>query len=113
VALAALADRKLRATTEQLCHALGACAGLTPEYRWLQKMALEQQIGRLDQEMARPLSQRQDAVQRLAEVPGLDVDSSQQVIAEVAPWEPCCRGCNPDVISSRRCIPYEVVIFLS
>ena len=44
---------------------------------------IEQQIGQLDQEMANLLSQHQDAVQRLAEVPGLGVDSAQQIIAEV------------------------------
>ena len=46
---------------------------------------LEQQIGQLDQEMAGLLSQHQDAVERLAEVPGLGVDSAQQIIAEVGP----------------------------
>jgi transposase len=91
VALAALADRNLRATPEQLCDALGACADLKPVYRRLLKMALEQlqfleqQIGQLDQEMASLLNQHQDAVQRLAEVPGLGVDSAQQIIAEVGP----------------------------
>ena len=35
--------------------------------------------------MASLLSQHQDAVQRLAEVPGLGVDSAQQIIAEVGP----------------------------
>src|SRR5207244_4151866 len=44
---------------------------------------IEEQIGQLDQEMARLLSHNQDAVQRLAEVPGLGVDSAQQIIAEV------------------------------
>src|SRR6202163_943315 len=88
-ALAALADQHLRATPEQLCDALGACTDLKPVYRRLLKMALEQlqfleqQIGQLDQEMASLLSQHQDAVQRLAEVPGLGVDSAQQIIAEV------------------------------
>jgi transposase len=88
-ALAALADRKLRATPEQLCDALGACTDLKPVYRRLLKMVLEQlqfleqQIGQLDQEMASLLSQHQHAVQRLAEVPGLGVDSAQQIIAEV------------------------------
>ena len=33
--------------------------------------------------MATLLSQHQDQVQRLAEVPGLGVDSAQQIIAEV------------------------------
>jgi transposase len=44
---------------------------------------IEQQIGKLDQEMASLLSQHQDAVERLAEVPGLGPDSAQQIIAEV------------------------------
>src|SRR5213595_2419387 len=88
-ALATLADQNLRATPEQLCDALGACTELNPVYRRLLKMALEQlqfleeQIDQLDQEMASLLSQHQDAVQRLAEVPGLGVDSAQQIIAEV------------------------------
>src|SRR5882762_2358627 len=88
-ALAALAHQRLRATPEQLCDALGACTELNAVYRRLLKMALEElrlideQIGRLDQEMASLLSANQDAVQRLAEVPGLGVDSAQQIIAEV------------------------------
>lgn len=44
---------------------------------------IDEQIGQLDQEMASLLSQHQDAVQRLAEVPGLGVDSAQQIMAEV------------------------------
>src|SRR6266705_595962 len=90
-ALAALADQHLRATPEQLCDALGACTELNPVYRRLLTMALEQlqfleqQIGQLDQEMASLLSPHQDAVERLAEVPGLGVDSAQQIIAEVGP----------------------------
>src|SRR6266516_3540361 len=90
-ALATLADERLRATPEQLCDALGACTDLQPVYRRLLKMALEQlqfleqQIGQLDQEIASLLSQHQDAVERLAEVPGLGVDSAQQIIAEVGP----------------------------
>jgi transposase len=87
--LAALADKKLRATQAQLCDALDACTQLHPVYRRLLKLALEelqfieQQIGQLDQEMAHLLLPYQDAVQRLAEVPGLGVDSAQQIIAEV------------------------------
>ena len=44
---------------------------------------LEDQISELDQQMASLLSAHQDAVKRLAEVPGLGVDSAQQIIAEV------------------------------
>ena len=86
-----MADWKLRATPEQLCDALGACTDLKPVYRRLLKMALEQlqfleqQIGQLDQELATLLHPYQDAVRRLAEVPGLGVDSAQQIIAEVGP----------------------------
>jgi transposase len=89
-ALAALVDKQLRATPEQLCDALSACTDLKPVYRRLLKMALEQlqlleqQIGQLDQEMANLLDQHQDAVEWLAEVPGLGVDSAQ-IIAEVGP----------------------------
>src|SRR6266481_1245804 len=90
-ALAVLADERLRATPAQLCDALGACTELNAVYRRLLKMALEElrlideQIGELDKEMASLLSQHQDAVERLAEVPGLGVDSAQQIIAEVGP----------------------------
>ena len=88
-ALATLGDKRLRATPAELQDALGACTELNPIYRRLVGLALddlqliEQQIGQLDQEMASLLREHQDAVQRLAEVPGLGVDSAQQIIAEV------------------------------
>jgi transposase len=88
-ALAALANYRLRASQQQLCDALGACQELSPVYRRLLKMVLEElrlidkQIGQLDQEMADLLRPHQDQVQRLTEVPGLGVDSAQQIMAEV------------------------------
>lgn len=88
-ALAALADQHLRATSAELRDALGACTELNPVYRRLVRLALddlqliEQQIGQVDQEIASLLREHQDAVQRLGEVPGLGVDSAQQIIAEV------------------------------
>jgi transposase len=88
-AVAALADQRLRATPAELRDALGACTELNPVYRRLVTMALadlqliEQQISQLDQETASLLREHQHAVQRLAEVPGLGVDSAQQIIAEV------------------------------
>jgi transposase len=88
-ALAELANPSLRATREELCDALSASQELHPVYRELVKMALqelellEQQMEQLDQKMATLLSQHQDEVERLAEVPGLGVDSAQQIIAEV------------------------------
>jgi len=90
-ALAALADPNIKATPEQLAEALSAAAELNPVYRRLLKMHLteldlvEQQILQLEKELACLLQPHQDAVQRLAEVPGLGVDSAQQIIAEVGP----------------------------
>ena len=88
-ALAALAAPRLRATPEQLCDAFQACPTLHPVYRRLLKLTLEElrviedHLGQLDQQMADLLAAHHDAVQRLAEVPGLGVDSAQQIIAEV------------------------------
>jgi transposase len=123
-ALAALADQRLRATPAQLVDALGACTELNPLYRRLLKLALEelhlieQQIAQLEQEIATLLTQHQDAVQRLAEVPGLGVGSAQQIIAEVgataatfpsdrnlASWVGACPGDEESagVSRSHRC----------
>ena len=88
-AVAARADYRLRATPQELRDALGACGELHPVYRRLLKRALEDwqrteaQITQLGQEMATLLAAHQEKVQRLAEVPGLGVDSGQQIIAEV------------------------------
>src|SRR6202021_1096395 len=55
--LAAMADKKLRATHAKLCDALGSCADFKSIYRRLLKMFLEelqlidQQISQLDQEL--------------------------------------------------------------
>jgi transposase len=90
-AVAALASQRLRATPDQLCDALGACTDLNPVYRRLLHMTLDElrlieaQLQQLDEELARLLRTHQDAVQRLAAVPGLGVDSAQQIIAEVGP----------------------------
>ena len=91
VELAKLADPNLKATREQLADALSAATQLNPVYHRLVKMHLkeldlvEEQIQKLEKEMAQLLRPHQDAVQRLAEVPGLGVDSAQQIIAEVGP----------------------------
>ena len=44
---------------------------------------IDQQIAELNSMIARAMKSHQDAVIRLAEVPGLGVDSAQQIIAEV------------------------------
>ena len=88
-ALAARADYRLRALPEQLRDALDACQELHPVYRRLLKAVLEEleliekHLGQLEQEIADLLRPHQDCVQRLAEVPGLGVDSAQQIIAQV------------------------------
>jgi len=88
-ALAALAHHCLRATPEQLSDALGACRELNPLYRQLVGMALAEweriqaQIRQLDEGMAALLQAHQDQVQRLTEVPGVGVNSAQQIVAEV------------------------------
>jgi transposase len=123
-AVAALAHVCLRATPEQLQDALGACAELHPVYRRLLKMALadlellETQMRQLDQELADLLQPYRDAVERLAAVPGLGVDSAQQVIAEIGPtaatfpaagklasWVGVCPGIeqSANVNASTRC----------
>jgi transposase len=87
----ALADQRLRATPAELRDALGACTELNPVYRRLVNMALanlhliEQQIDQLDQEIAGLLRQHQDAVERLAEVPGLGVDSANRSLPKWVP----------------------------
>jgi transposase len=87
--LATLAHQGLRATPAQLHDALSACTDLKPVHRRLVKMTIEglqfveHQISQLDQEIASLLQAHRDAVERLAIVPGLGVDSAQQIIAEV------------------------------
>jgi transposase len=89
--LAALADPNVRATQQQLCDALSASVELHPVYRRVLKMylaeldLLEQQMKQLDKEISCLLKPHQEAVQRLAEVPGLGVDSAHQIIAEIGP----------------------------
>jgi transposase len=85
--LAELGDDRLRCGKEKLVDAL--TGWLEPIHRELLKLYLErlnlldQQIGKLDQITATALKQHQDAVIRVAEIPGLGVDSAQQLIAEM------------------------------
>jgi len=89
--VAALGSRRLHATPDQLRDALGACTDLHPVYRRLLTLTLdeldviERHIQQLDEELAQLLRGHQDAVERLAAVPGLGVDSAQQIITEVGP----------------------------
>jgi len=109
--IAALATHGLRASQEELRDALSGAARLNQLQRQVLKlflerlMLLETQIDTLDKSVAESLRQYQDAVRRLAEVPGLGADSAQQIIAEVGPqaatfpspgqlasWVGCCPG---------------------
>jgi Transposase IS116/IS110/IS902 family./Transposase. len=90
-ALAAMADCRLRATPEQLRDALGASRHLNGTFRRLLKMTLEElqvietHIAQLEREAMELMREHQDAVQRVAEVPGFGLDSAVQMIAEVGP----------------------------
>jgi transposase len=87
--LAAMADRNLRATPEQLRDALGASAHLSGVYRRLLKLALEElqliemHIEQLGREAMELLKGHEDVVLRVAEVPGFGPDCAVQMIAEV------------------------------
>lgn len=87
VKLAELGDDRLKCTREQLADALrGAPA---PAHIRVLKLSLKrldllnQQIQELDELTAETLKQHEDAVIRVAEIPGFGPDSAQQIIAEV------------------------------
>lgn len=109
--IAALAKQGVRATPDQLRDALRAAVALDPVRRQILKLFLERldlidsQRETLARSAAQALKEHQDSVRRLVEVPGLGVDSAQQIIAEVGPraatfpsgeqmasWVGCCPG---------------------
>jgi transposase len=85
--LALLGDDRLQCSEEQLVDALTGRA--QPMHRQMLTLQLERlqlidgQIAKLNGLIAQAMKPHQDAVIRLAQVPGLGVDSAQQVIAEV------------------------------
>ena len=85
--LAQLGGERLQCTQEQLVDALTGRA--QPVHREMLALQLErlqlidQQMARLNYMIAAAMKAHQDAVIRLAEVPGLGVDSAQQIFAEV------------------------------
>jgi len=89
--LAAMADPALRASRDALCNALRPVTTLDQRYRTILKQFLDQitfydeHIRMLDKELSESLRPHSDSVERLAAVPGLGVDSAQQIIAEVGP----------------------------
>jgi transposase len=85
--LAQLGDERLQCTEEQVVDALTGRA--QPLHRAMLGLQLERlhlidrQIAKLNSMIAQAMKPHQEAVMRLAEVPGLGVDSAQQIIAEV------------------------------
>ena len=87
VALAELGDDRLRCSQQELVDALQG----SPEPIHLEVLKLflarlellDQHIQNLDQLVAKALKKHEDAVIRVAQIPGFGVDSAQQVIAEV------------------------------
>jgi hypothetical protein len=74
--VAALGSPRLHATPAQFRDVLGACTELDPVYRRLLAMTLDElevietHLRQLDEELARLLRTHQEAVERLAAVPG-------------------------------------------
>lgn len=87
--LAALADGRLQSSQPELIEALSGrphpihlhLLGLLLD----RYQTLSQQIAELNQMTAEALRAHQQAVMRLADVPGFGADSAQQVIAEIGP----------------------------
>lgn len=87
LALAQLGDERLHGTEEQRVDALtGRVQPLHREMLALQRQQLhliDQQIAQLNGRIAQAMKPQQDAGMRLAEVPGLGVDSAQPILAQV------------------------------
>jgi len=88
--LALLGDDQLKCSEEQLVEALTGRSH--PVHRQMLGLQLErlrqmnEQIATLNTMIAQAMKAHQDAVTRLAEVPGFGIDSVQQVIAEVGAY---------------------------
>jgi transposase len=85
--LALLGDERLKCSEEELIEALtGRTHPVHAQMLMLQLerlRLLDEQITKLNSLLAQAMTPHQDAVIRLAAVPGLGIDSAQQVIAEV------------------------------
>jgi transposase len=89
--LAAMAEENMKATPEQFCNALSAVRNCHPAFRRLlgillgQVHQIEANIEELQLMAAESMGSHQEALVRLAEVPGLGPDSALQIIAEIGP----------------------------
>jgi transposase len=83
--LAALGDRRLQASQEQLADALSG--RLTEAHRLVLRLFLgqidqiEQHLAELDQALANALATHQDAIARLCEIPGINVRTAQYIVS--------------------------------
>ncbi len=89
VRLAELGDQRLRASKAELIDALsGQIQALQRQVLalYLTRLDLiESQMATLEKLIAEAMRAHQEAITRLAELPGLGVDSAQQIIAEIGP----------------------------
>jgi transposase len=89
VRLAELGDKRLRASEAALTDALSGNVGLLHRQvlcLYLDRLDLiESQVAKLESMIADGMKAHEDAIVRLAELPGLGVDSAQQIIAEIGP----------------------------
>jgi transposase len=87
IKLAELGDDRLKCSKQELADALtGSPEPMHRELlkQYLERLALlDKQIGELDQMVATALKPHEDAVIRVAQIPGFGVDSAQQIIAEM------------------------------
>jgi transposase len=85
--LAQLGDRRLRCDRQQLEHALAG--RVTPLHQQLLALFLERltlldrHLEQLEQLASQAMCAQRDAILRLAEVPGLGLESARQIVAEV------------------------------
>jgi transposase len=89
VRLAALGDKRLRASEAELTDALSGQVGSLHRQvlsLYLDRLDLiESHVAKLERMIAEGMKAHEDAIVRLAELPGLGVDSAQQIIAEIGP----------------------------
>ncbi len=87
--LAGLADKRLRATPEELERALHGQLG--PVHRLLlgqrldQIQQLEGHIAKLDQCLLDRLTSQRDVIRRLCAIPGIGIEAAQVIVAELGP----------------------------
>jgi transposase len=87
--LADLGDKRLRASEAELADALSGQVGEIHRQvlsLYLDRLDLiESQLTKLERMIAESMKAHEDAIVKLAELPGLGVDSAQQIIAEIGP----------------------------